>query len=204
MIAILDYDIGNLGAVVSMFHRLGIPARIGNDAALLERADRLVLPGNGAFDACMRGLRGSGMLPLLERRVLQEGVPLLGICVGAQMLGHGSDEGVEPGLGWLPMRSRRFPALPGLRVPHVGWNETRRARPDDPRLAGVDPDARFYFVHGYYLAPDNPEDVLLWCRHGLDFAAAVARGHIMGVQFHPEKSHRHGKQFLACFARGGA
>lgn len=204
MIAILDYDIGNLGAVQSMFHRLGFPARITRSRDEVEQADRLVLPGNGAFDACMRGLRESGMLPTLERRVLREGTPLLGICVGAQMLGRNSEEGVEPGLGWLPMRSLRFPVLPGLRVPHMGWNETWRAHPGDRRLAELAPDARFYFVHAYYLAPDNPEDILLWSRHGVDFAAAVARGHIMGVQFHPEKSHHHGKQLLACFARGNA
>lgn len=201
MIAILDHDIGNLGAVASMLHRLGLPGRITARADDLAAADRIVLPGNGAFDACMRGLRATGLLPLLEQRVLREGVPLLGICVGAQMLGEGSEEGQEPGLGWLRMRTRRFPPLPGLRVPHMGWNEVRPARPGDPRLDGLDAEARFYFVHSFHLDPQDPEDVLLWAHHGLDFAAAVARGHIMGVQFHPEKSHRYGKQLLAAFAR---
>ena len=200
MIAIVDYDIGNLGAVAAMLHRLGVPSRITADAAEIERADRIVLPGNGAFDACMRGLRATGLVPLLERRVLAQGVPLLGICVGAQMLGQGSEEGTEPGLGWLAMRSRRFPALPGLRVPHMGWNEVTVARAGVPLLAGLAADARFYFVHSYYLEPEDEGDVLLRAHYGVDFAAAVGRGHVAGVQFHPEKSHRYGKALLARFA----
>ncbi len=202
MIAIIDYDIGNLGAVASMLHRLGVPCRITADAAEVAAAERLILPGNGAFDACMQGLRASGLLPLVERRVLEERTPLLGICVGAQMLGQGSEEGREPGLGWLAMRTRRFPALPGLRVPHMGWNEVRPARPGDPRCAALPSDARFYFVHSYYLAPEDPADELLRANYGIDFAAAVARDHVVGVQFHPEKSHRYGKQLLGLFARG--
>lgn len=202
MIAIIDYDIGNLGAVASMLHRLGVPSRITSDANDVATADRLILPGNGAFDACMQGLRASGLLPLIERRVLGERTPLLGICVGAQMLGDGSEEGQEPGLGWLRMRTRRFPAMPGLRVPHMGWNEVHPARPGDPRCAALPPDARFYFVHSYYLDPEDPADELLRANYGIDFAAAVARGHIVGVQFHPEKSHRYGKQLLGLFARG--
>ncbi len=204
MIAIIDYDIGNLGAVASMLHRLGVPSRITADPTEIERAERLILPGNGSFDACMRALRATGLESLLNRRVQVDRTPLLGICVGAQMLGAGSEEGQEPGLGWLPMRSRRFPALPGLRVPHMGWNEVTPARPGDPRLAGQSVDARFYFVHSYYLAPEDAADVLLWANYGIDFAAAVARGNIMGVQFHPEKSHRYGKQLLGRFARGEA
>jgi imidazole glycerol-phosphate synthase subunit HisH len=202
MIAIVDYDIGNLGAVASMLHRLGVACRITADPGDVAAADRIILPGNGAFDACMRGLRGSGLLPVIERRVLNDGVPLLGICVGAQMLGSGSEEGSEPGLGWLPMRSLRFPDQAGLRVPHMGWNQVRPADPTDPRVAAFADDARFYFVHSYHMAPELSSDVLLWARYGVEFAAAVARSHIVGVQFHPEKSHRFGKQLLGQFARG--
>lgn len=202
MIAIVDYDIGNLGAVANMLRRLGADCEITADAARIEAAERIILPGNGAFDACMQGLRASGLLPVLQRRVMGEGVPLLGICVGAQMLGHGSEEGREAGLGWMDLRVRRFPARPGLRVPHMGWNEVHPARPGDPRCAALPPDARFYFVHSYYLDPEDPADELLRANYGIDFAAAVARGHIVGVQFHPEKSHRYGKQLLGLFARG--
>lgn len=202
MIAIVDYEIGNLGAVANMLLRIGAAAEITSDPARIERAERIILPGNGAFDACMRNLRATGLVPLLEDRVLRQRVPLLGICVGAQMLGHGSEEGTEPGLGWLELRVRRFPPLPGLRVPHMGWNEVHPARPGDPRCAALPPDARFYFVHSYYLDPEDPADELLRANYGIDFAAAVARGHIVGVQFHPEKSHRYGKQLLGLFARG--
>ncbi len=204
MIAIVDFDIGNLDAVASMLHRLGVPSRITARAADIEAADRIILPGNGAFDACVRGLRDTGLVPLLTHRVLEQKVPLLGICVGAQMLGQGSEEGQDSGLGWLRMRSRRFVAQPGLRVPHMGWNEVWPQHPGDPRLQGLQADARFYFVHSYHLVPDDPDDVLLWAHYGHDFAAAVAHGHIMGVQFHPEKSHRYGKQLLARFAEGSA
>jgi imidazole glycerol-phosphate synthase subunit HisH len=199
VIAIIDYDIGNLGAVANMLNRLGAACEITADAERIAQAERIVLPGNGAFDACMRNLRASGLVPLLERKVLEERVPLLGICVGAQMLGHGSEEGVEPGLGWMDLRVRRFPELPGLRVPHMGWNEVK-ANPAHPLAAGMGADTRFYFVHSYYIEPARPEDVLLQAEYGIPFAAGVARGNIAGVQFHPEKSHRFGKRLLANFA----
>jgi imidazole glycerol-phosphate synthase subunit HisH len=200
LIAIVDYDIGNLAAVANMLRRLGADCEITADAARIERADRIVLPGNGAFDACMRNLRASGLVPLLEHKVLQQRVPLLGICVGAQMLGHGSEEGTEPGLGWLDLRVRRFPAVVGLRVPHMGWNNVRVEQPWHPLVAGFEPDARFYFVHSYRIEPADPADVLLSADYGGRFAAAVARGSISGVQFHPEKSHRFGKRLLGNFA----
>jgi glutamine amidotransferase len=201
VIAIVDYDIGNLAAVANMLHRVGALCEITSDGSVIERAEAIVLPGNGAFDACMRSLRATGLVPLLERRVRREGTPLLGICVGAQMLGHGSDEGSEPGLGWLDLRVRRFPAMEGLRVPHMGWNGVRPRAAAHPLTEGMEPDARFYFVHSYYLDPADPADVLLTAHYGIDFAAAVARGNVSGVQFHPEKSHRFGKRLLARFAR---
>jgi imidazole glycerol-phosphate synthase subunit HisH len=192
--------VGNLGAVANMLHRLGAVSTITADAAVIASAERIVLPGNGAFDACMRNLRASGLLPTLERRVLAEGVPLLGICVGAQMLGHGSEEGREAGLGWLDLRVKRFVARPGLRVPHMGWNAVQTVQSDHPLVAGLGDDARFYFVHSYYIDPVHADDVLLSADYGGPFAAAVARGNITGVQFHPEKSHRFGKHLLAAFA----
>jgi glutamine amidotransferase len=201
MIAVIDYAIGNLAAVANMFKRLGVACEITSDVEKIQRAKKIVLPGNGAFDACMQGLRATGLIPLLEERVLHEKIPLLGICVGAQMLGHGSEEGVEPGLGWIDMQVKRFPALPDLRVPHMGWCHVKRSAPAHPFLQGLDEDARFYFVHSYYMQAANPKDVLLTAHYGLDFAAAVCVGNIMGVQFHPEKSHRYGKQLLGQFAR---
>jgi glutamine amidotransferase len=127
-------------------------------------------------------------------------VPLLGICVGAQMLGHGSEEGREPGLGWLDLRVRRFAAAPGLRVPHMGWDGVRIEQPGHALVAGLGDEARFYVVHSYFKQPADPADSLLSADYGGRFAAGVAHGNIAGVQFHPEKSHRFGKRLLANFA----
>lgn len=201
MIAIIDYDIGNISAVQNMLQRLGIPCKVTRAADEIEQAERIILPGNGAFDACMQNLRASGLIPVLEQQVLQRGVPLLGICVGAQMLGQSSAEGAEAGLGWLDMRVERFPALPALRIPHMGWNQVNPVQVDHPLVQEMTADTRFYFVHSYFMVPKNPADVLLQAHYGLDFSAGVARGNIAGVQFHPEKSHRFGKQLLSSFAR---
>jgi imidazole glycerol-phosphate synthase subunit HisH len=203
MIAVIDYAIGNLAAVANMFKRLGVVCEITSDMEKIRAAEKIVLPGNGAFDACMQGLRTTGLIPLLEERVLRDKTPLLGICVGAQMLGHGSEEGVEPGLGWIDMQVKRFPAMPDLRVPHMGWCHVKRNEPAYQLFQGMDEDARFYFVHSYFMQAANPQDVLLTAHYGLDFAAAVCVGNITGVQFHPEKSHRYGKQLLGQFARNG-
>jgi glutamine amidotransferase len=200
MIVVIDYAVGNLAAVANMFKRLGVACEITADAEKVRRAEKIVLPGNGAFDACMQELRATGLIPLLEERVLYQKTPLLGICVGAQMLGHGSEEGCEPGLGWVDMQVRRFPPLPGLPVPHMGWCSVRWADAAVPILQSLDRDARFYFVHSYYMQVAYPRDVLLTAHYGLDFAAAVQVENITGVQFHPEKSHRYGKQLLEQFA----
>ncbi len=201
MIAIIDYDIGNISAVANMLRKIGVQSVITNEPAVVEEADRIILPGNGAFDTCMRNLCSTGLVPLLERRVLAEKVPLLGICVGAQMLGLRSEEGSEPGLGWLNMTVHRFPEAVGLSVPHMGWCDVTCAQPRHPLTAGLDEDARFYFVHSYFMLPENPADILLTARYGSEFAAAVSLGSITGLQFHPEKSHRFGKELLTAFAR---
>lgn len=202
MIAIVDYDIGNLGAIANMLRRLGAACEITADPEQIAASSGIILPGNGAFDACMRSLRATGLVPLLERKVLAEGTPLLGICVGAQMLGRGSEEGREAGLGWLEMRVRRFPEAPGFRVPHMGWNQVRPRQTQHPLTRSMGGDPRFYFVHSYYMEPSDPADVLLVAEYGMPFAAGVARDNIVGVQFHPEKSHRFGKRMLHAFAEG--
>lgn len=202
MIAIVDYDIGNVAAVANMLQRLGANCEITADPGKIELADKIILPGNGAFDACMCNLRASGLVPLLERRVLSDRVPLLGICVGAQMLGRGSEEGQEPGLGWIDMDVRRFPDIPDLRVPHMGWNQVGVRAARHPLARDMELDTRFYFVHSYYMAPVNTEDVLFTTDYRITFASGVARGNIVGVQFHPEKSHRFGKRLLGNFVKG--
>lgn len=205
VIVIVDCGIGNLGSVLNMFRRIGVPAVVTGDPAVVAEAERLVLPGVGAFDHGMKSLRQSGLIPTLERRVLRERTPILGICLGLQLFMQGSEEGVEPGLGWLHGRTVRFrlsePRHQGLRVPHMGWNTVKPAQP------GVWPSLsdgpRFYFVHSYHIECDDEGDVLATARYGYDFAVAARRGNVMGVQFHPEKSHRYGMAVLRDFAAGG-
>lgn len=200
MIAIVDYEIGNLAAIANMFNRLGVQCEITANPEKIKNAAKIVLPGNGAFDACMQGLRATGLIPLLNEKVVNEKTPLLGICVGAQMLGHGSEEGNEAGLGWMDIQVKRFPSLPDLRVPHMGWCHVKKAASGHPLFENLSEDARFYFVHSYYFAPAHTEDILLTASYGIEFSAAVGKENIVGVQFHPEKSHRFGKQLLAQFA----
>lgn len=200
MITIIDYEIGNLAAIASMFNRLGVQCEITADPVKIKNAEKIVLPGNGAFDACMQSIRATGLIPLLDEKVMTQKTPLLGICVGAQMLGAGSEEGNEPGLGWMDIKVKRFPTLPDLRVPHMGWCHVKNVSKAHPQFEKLSEDARFYFVHSYYLVPTNTEEVLLTANYGIDFAAAVGKDNIVGVQFHPEKSHRFGKQLLAQFA----
>ncbi|MDP2416298.1 MAG: imidazole glycerol phosphate synthase subunit HisH [Hydrogenophaga sp.] len=202
MIAIIDYNIGNIAAVANMLRRIGVPCRITANPSEVKEANRIILPGNGSFDACMHNLRASGLIPVLEDKVLNNGVPLLGICVGAQMLGTGSEEGQERGLGWLDMRVRRFPDLAGLKVPHMGWNQVTPQQPNNVLTQEMNEGTRFYFVHSYFMDPANKDDVLLQANYGVEFAAGVCRGNIAGVQFHPEKSHRFGKQLLTAFGKG--
>ena len=200
MIGIVDYGVGNLGSILNMHRKLGLVAQAVGDPAALAAADRLILPGIGAFDACVTRLRGSGLEPAL-REAVDRGVPLLGICVGMQMLTDGSEEGSLPGLGLIPARTVRFqPGATDLKVPHMGWNEVRWTSAD-PLVEGLEHGARFYFVHSYYVACDDPAHQLGTAHYGHDFAAAIRRDRVYGVQFHPEKSHRFGLRLLANFAR---
>ena len=199
MIAVIDYKVGNLAAVANMFNRIGAACEITADAEIIRHADKIVLPGNGAFDACMQGLRATGLIPLIEERVLQQKTPFLGICVGAQMLGHGSEEGSEPGLGWVDMHVLRFPDMPGLPVPHMGWSPVGRANAAAPILQSLDAEARFYFVHSYYVDPVDRALVAATTDYGLDYASAIARDNVFAVQFHPEKSQAYGLELLSRF-----
>jgi glutamine amidotransferase len=201
LIAIIDYNVGNVAAVANMFRRIGVETTITSNPDLISRADRIVLPGNGAFDTCMNNIQETGLIPLLHKRVIEDGVPLLGICVGAQMLGNTSEEGESAGLGWLNMEVNKFTPAAKFPVPNMGWRDVTKGRPH-PLLEGLD-GARFYFVHGYFMQPQSVEEVILSSTYGhkSNFAASVAKDNICGVQFHPEKSHRFGKQFLTNFSK---
>jgi glutamine amidotransferase len=199
VIAIVDYGRGNLGSVEKAFGRLGMPARVTQDPRLVDEADAVVLPGDGAFHDAMENLDALGLLPAL-RRALDGQRPFLGICLGYQLLFSSSEEfGEGRGLDVIPGAVRRFPA--GLKVPHMGWNQVH----SDVGLqlfAGIPPGAHFYFVHSYYPVPARASSDMhmAWCEYGVRFAAAVERGRIFATQFHPEKSQRWGLRLLENFA----
>ncbi|HXK08604.1 MAG TPA: imidazole glycerol phosphate synthase subunit HisH [Vicinamibacteria bacterium] len=197
MIAIADYGIGNLGSVTKGFRRAGAEVLLTGDPSALRGADALVLPGDGAFGATMSEVERRGLVPVL-REAVELGKPLLGICIGMQLLFEESEEhGRHRGLGFLPGRVRRFEG--DLPVPHMGWNRLRARRPH-PVLDGVPDGAHVYFVHSYYC--DAPDDVVVGTAdYGRDFAAIVAKGSVLGVQFHPEKSQEVGLRMVASFVR---
>ncbi len=199
-IAIVDYGLGNLGSVANMFRRVGVRARISCDRRELSDARGLVLPGVGHFDEGMRNLRARGLVALLTDLVRERRRPVLGICLGVQLMARQSEEGAERGLGWLDADVRRFRLPPdaSLPIPHMGWNEVEIT--DDVLMGRATEPARFYFVHSYHLVCDRDADVAAWCRYGVRFAAAVHAGNLYGTQFHPEKSHRHGMTILRNFA----
>ncbi len=198
MITIVDYGMGNLSSIANMLKRIGVPSATTADPAALAAATKLILPGVGAFDTGMRNLRERGLVDVLERRVRKDGVPLLGICLGMQLLARSSEEGSLPGLGWIDADVVRFRGE-GLKVPHMGWNTVRPVGPGG-LFEGLGDPPRFYFVHAYRLRLDRPEDLLGETDHGGPFPAAVGTGNLLGVQFHPEKSHRFGMGLLRNFA----
>ncbi len=196
-LAIIDYGVGNLRSVEKAFAATGVEAIITSDAEELKRASRLVLPGVGAFAACMNALKEHGLVELVRERVA-DGVFLLGVCVGMQLLFEESDEfGRTEGLGFLRGRVRRF--SDDLVVPHVGWNQISQRR-RSPLFDGVADEAFCYFVHSYFCEPADESVVVGETEYGVNYASVVARGNICGVQFHPEKSQAVGLKILANFA----
>lgn len=198
MIAVLDYGVGNLASVCNMLRKAGGDPRIARTPEDIMESQKLLLPGVGHFDHGMRMLNASGMRETLDRYALDLCRPVLGICLGAQILGKGSEEGELAGLGWIDMACRKLPAIPGIRVPHMGWNQITSNK-SSPLLDGMGEDARFYFVHSYRMECSRAEDVLATAVHGIEFTCAVQRGNIIGTQFHPEKSLRHGLALMQSF-----
>jgi glutamine amidotransferase len=197
MITIVNYGMGNLSSIANMLRRVGVEAVSTADPKFVRTADKLILPGVGAFDNGMRQIADLGLRPALDEAVRERGTPVLGICLGMQLLTSGSEEGELSGLGWISGRTVRF-RVNGLKVPHMGWN-TVRPEPGAVLFEGLEEGARFYFVHSYHV--ECPEDeALAHTGYGGEFVSAVGRGRIFGVQFHPEKSHRFGMQLLRNFA----
>lgn len=204
MIAIVDYKTCNLGSLINMLKRAGFAARGVDRPEELVGASRIILPGIGHFDTCVRNLREYGFEDVLRRMVVEDRVPLLGVCVGAQLLTRGSEEGNEPGLGWIDAETRKFRLPEGsrMKVPHMGWSEAKPTRLH-PLFNHFQETPRFYFVHSYYMVADRPETVLAETSYGSTFASAIGRDNLAGVQFHPEKSHRFGMAMLSAFASEG-
>ncbi|WP_027906862.1 imidazole glycerol phosphate synthase subunit HisH [Pseudomonas taiwanensis] len=198
MIIVVDYGVGNIASVLNMLKRVGAKAKASNNREEIEQAEKLILPGVGAFDAGMQTLRRSGLIDVLNEQALVKRKPVMGVCLGSQMLGKGSEEGTESGLGWIDMDIVRFEKREERKVPHMGWNEVI-PHGNHPILTGIDEKSRFYFVHSYYMVPLQKENMLLSANYGQLFTAAVVKDNIFGFQFHPEKSHKFGMQLFKNF-----
>jgi imidazole glycerol-phosphate synthase subunit HisH len=202
MITLVDYGLGNIRAFLNVYRRLNVDAQAATNARELEGASKVILPGVGSFDHAMEQLQRSGMRETLDDLVVNRRVPILGVCVGMQMLARSSDEGTLPGLGWIAGSVRGLGSLMTdhkLPLPHMGWNDVRVVSRD--RLFDqLDVDSRFYFLHSYYFDCDRADDAAAVSSYGREFACAVHAANIYGVQFHPEKSHRWGTRLLQNFA----
>lgn len=201
MITIIDYGLGNIRAFQNVFRTLNISCRTARTPDELAGASRLILPGVGHFDHAMEQLSRSRMRERLDELVLGERLPVMGICVGMQMLADSSEEGVRPGLGWVSGKVRAFGAWPpsaSLPMPHMGWNDVQPVG-DDPLFRGLN-EARFYFLHSFFFEPGRLEHAVAYAHYGDAFTCVVRAGNVMGVQFHPEKSHWYGARLLQNFA----
>lgn len=200
MLTLVNYGIGNVHAFANIYKRLNIPCRVAKTAEELVGADKIILPGVGAFDWAMRRLEASGMRSTLDALVLKQKRPVLGVCVGMQMMARRSDEGVLPGLGWIDAEVKRFDETQfrqKTHLPHMGWNDVMPTA--DSLFKGLE-SPQFYFLHSYYFAPGDPAQTLATTDYNGSFTSAARNDNIFGVQFHPEKSHQWGVQLLKNFA----
>lgn len=208
MIAIINYGLGNLGSIANMLRVVGEKSVITDDPEQIKAADKMILPGVGAFDAGMTNLEQNGLDQVIKEEIYS-GKPILGICLGMQLLGRRSEEGLKQGLGLIPFDNHKFnfenvivsdEERRFLKIPHMGWDIVE-FKQKKPLLEGIEGQQRYYFVHSYHAACDNPDNVLMTCDYGYAFAAAVVKDNVYGVQFHPEKSHNFGMRIFENFAR---
>lgn len=201
MTAIIDYHAGNIASVQNMLKKIGVQAILTNDVAVIRSAQRIILPGVGSFDFGMSKLKELALLETLHERVRLQKIPCLGICLGAQLMCSKSEEGRLAGLGWISAEVRKFPTQNNgtkYAVPHMGWDVVGATKPSN-LLTGLGADPRFYFVHSYFIKCNDRNDVLFTNEYSVPFDSAFERDNIVGVQFHPEKSHKFGKTFLKNF-----
>jgi imidazole glycerol-phosphate synthase subunit HisH len=202
MITIVNYGVGNLASIQNILKKIGSKSIITSNVDAIEAAQKIILPGVGAFDTCVEKLQQSGFLETLHKKVLINKTPVLGICVGMQLLFSGSEEGLLPGLNWVDGKNVKFDnsKIGNLKIPHMGWTDVVASK-QSPILEGLDIEPRFYFVHSFHAVVNNQNDVLLTAQHGYNFTCAVEKENIIGAQFHPEKSHKFGMKLLDNFVK---
>ncbi len=204
MITIVDYGMGNLGSIKNMFKYIGIEAEVEKDPDKIKNASKILLPGVGSFDTAMKKLENSELREVLDEKALKERVPILGICLGMQLLTEKSEEGSLRGLAWIPAETLAFKGRvdASVKVPHMGWNIVEQTNKSQ-LLNGFDifDEPRFYFVHSYFVKARSPENVILQTHYGITFHSAIQHENIFGAQFHPEKSHKFGMKLFENFAR---
>lgn len=200
MLLIIDYGLGNLVSVKNMFKKLGVPAVISDNISEIESAEKLILPGVGAFDNGMNLIKQKGLIDVLNKRVLVDKTPILGICLGMQLLTKSSEEGKEKGLGWIDADTIKFTFdNKELKIPHMGWNYIQVKKQN--KLISTEGKHRFYFVHSYYVKCHNENDIIATCDYGNEFTCVLNHGNIYGAQFHPEKSLKFGMEVLNNFSK---
>jgi glutamine amidotransferase len=203
MLVIVDYGVGNLASIRNMLIKIGVEGVISSRAEDILKADKLILPGVGAFDTCAQKLQESGLLETLQQKVIRDKTPVLGVCVGMQLLTQGSEEGKLPGLGWIKgqiVKFKKEKLPPSFKIPHMGWREVKLNK-QSKLFNEMFEEPRFYFVHSYHPVLDHPEDALMTADYGYSFVAGMEHDNIMGVQFHPEKSHKFGMKLLDNFVK---
>ena len=200
MITIIDYKTGNLGSIQNILKKIGEDSVITSNIDEISSASKIILPGVGAFDTGMKNLTDLGLVDILNKKVVSEKTPVLGICLGMQLLSNGSEEGIYKGLGWIDAKTIRFGFIDTAeyKIPHMGWNFIKQQK-ESKLFSGMFTDPRFYFVHSYYFKANDPSDILTSTDYEIEFTSAIERGNILGVQFHPEKSHKFGMKLLKNF-----
>ena len=201
MITVIDYGMGNLGSVINMLKKIGVASKITTDLEEIKTATKLLLPGVGSFDKAMQRINDSGIKEILDYKVLKEETPVLGICLGMQLLTNNSEEGIEKGLGYINASTKKFSFQEKkMKVPHMGWNLVEKST-SSLLTTNFEEESRFYFVHSYYVEVENQENSILKTEYGLEFDSAIQHKNVYGAQFHPEKSHKFGMRLFENFSK---